>query len=192
MSMNPTSSERCPTEQALSAYHDGELSPADRAEMARHLVWCEACMQQLAQLKQMSGLLTSMSPEGLSQIAWHRLHAKLDEVLERGLVRWAWEVSAIAAAILLISSVCLMRISEPNSTTAAVSAVNVPGFNVPGSNVTGLNVPGSNVMASNIMAAVPPWVHAQASADPVLSEPATTPAQAWYLADARGSSEVAP
>jgi anti-sigma factor RsiW len=172
MSNNPTSNNNCPTEQAISAYHDGELSPADRAEVARHLAWCEACMRQLAQLKQMSGLLTSMSPDGLSQIAWHRLHAKLDEVLERGLVRWAWEVSAIAAAILLISSVCLMRISEPKNTTpTAVATAN------------------ATVIAT---AVVPPWVNAQASADPVLSEPATTPAQAWYLADARSSSEVVP
>jgi anti-sigma factor RsiW len=169
MSSNPMNTH--PTEQQLSAYHDGELSPIDRAEVARHLAWCEACILQLSQLKQMSGMLTAMSPDGLSQIAWHRLHAKLDEVLERGLVRWAWEVSAIAAAILLISSVCLMRISEPTSTTPAVATATV---------------------TATVTAVVPPWVHAQASADPVLSEPATTPAQAWYLADARGSSETAP
>ncbi len=163
---------KCPTDQQLSAYHDGELPSADRAEMARHLAWCDVCVLQLSQLRQMSGLLTSMAPEGLSQIAWHRLHAKLDEVLEpmleRGLVRWAWEVSAIAAAILLISSVCLMRISDPKNTNPSINS------------------------AANVTAIVPPWVNAQASADPVLSEPATTPAQAWYLADARGSSEVAP
>jgi len=160
----------CPTEQKLSAYHDGELSTDDRAELARHLAWCEACVRRLRQLRQMSGLMTSLAPEGLSQIAWHRLHAKLDEVIERGLIRWAWEVSGIAAAILLISSVCLMRMSDPRDATSNVAAS----------------------PAANVTAIVPPWVNAQASVDPVLSEPATTAAQAWYLADARGSSEVAP
>lgn len=162
---------QCPTEQQLSAYHDGELAIGDRAEMARHLAhhlaWCEACMRHLQQLRQMSGLVGSMSPDGLSQIAWHRLHAKLDEVMERGLVRWAWEVSAVAAAILLVSSVWLMRLSDSNSSNPGTTA------------------------AAGATAVVPPWVSVQASADTVQSE-TSTPAGAWYLADSRGASDGSP
>jgi len=149
--------DNCPSEQKLSAYHDGELLAEDRERLARHLAWCQACVRRMEQLKQMSAFIASGSPVGLSQIALRRLHNKLDEVIERGLVRWAWEVSGIAAAILLIGSVWLARLAEPVS--ASVS--------------------------------VPPWVGAQASADPVIQE-TPTPAAAWYLADARNSSEVNP
>jgi anti-sigma factor RsiW len=149
--------ENCPTQQDLSAYHDGELTVEQHDVVARHLAWCQACARQLAQLRQMSAFIASRSPDGLSQIAMKRLHSKLDEVIERGLVRWAWEVSGIAAAILLVGSIWLAQLREP--TSAAV--------------------------------VVPPWVGAQASVDPVVRE-APTPAAAWYLADARSSSDVSP
>jgi anti-sigma factor RsiW len=153
----------CPTKQKLSAYHDGELTIDERAEMARHLAWCQACLSQIEQFKQMSAFIKSGTPGGLSQIALRRLHNKLDEVIERGLVRFAWEVSGIAAAILLIGSVWLARLNEPTSVSAPVSTA----------------------------VAVPPWVGAQASVDPVIEE-VPTPAAAWYLADARNSSEMNP
>jgi anti-sigma factor RsiW len=155
--------DNCPTEQNLSAYHDGELTTDDRAAMARHLAWCQACIRRMEQFKQMSVFITSGTPTGLSQIALRRLHNKLDEVIERGLVRFAWEVSGIAAAILLIGSVWLARLNEPTSVVAPISTA----------------------------VAVPPWVGAQASADPVVEE-VPTPAAAWYLADARNSSEINP
>jgi anti-sigma factor RsiW len=147
----------CPTEQQLSAYHDGQLSPAEQAAIAEHLSWCGACVVQMRQLGQMSKWMSALGSEGLSQIAWHRLHAKLDAVIERGLVRWAWEVSGIAAAILVVASVCMSQLSEPGNATAAV----------------------------------PPWVGAQASADPVLSE-TPTPAAAWYLTDMKNVSDSTP
>ena len=140
----------CPTEQKLSAYHDGELPGDERTAIARHLAWCEACARQLLQLGQMSAFITSSASGGISQIALKRLHNKLDEVMERGLVRWAWEVSGIAAAILLIGSVWLTQLKDPVTASAGV----------------------------------PPWVGAQASADPVV-QVAPTPAATWYLADAR-------
>jgi anti-sigma factor RsiW len=154
--------ENHPTDQQLSAYHDGELPVADRAMVSAHLAWCQACLKRIDQLTQMSVLLSSSAPNGISQIALRRLHSKLDEVMERGLIRWAWEVSGIAAAILLAGSIMLYRASD--SAGGAVS--------------------------------VPPWVVSRASADPLVSDPATssaaTPAAAWYLVDARNSSDVNP
>lgn len=147
----------CPTPQQLSAFHDGELPSDVRAAIAGHLEFCDPCIGQLQSLRQMSGLFSAVAVDRLSQISWHRLHAKVDAMLERGLVRWAWEVSGIAAAILIAASVCLGQLSEPSSATAAV----------------------------------PPWVGAQASADPVLND-TPTPAAVWYLADAKSSSEAAP
>lgn len=146
-----------PSDQQLSAYHDGELPADRRAIVAAHLNWCQLCLERIESLKQMSALFASSAPNGISQIALRRLHAKLDEVMERGLVRWAWEVSGIAAAILLASSIWLARAADPSASAATV----------------------------------PPWVVSRASADPVVSD-APTPAAAWYLVDARNSSDVNP
>jgi anti-sigma factor RsiW len=144
-----------PTEQTLSAYYDGELAVDVRADVARHVVDCSPCTLFLTELRNISGRIAGSSPDGLSQIAWARLHAKLDDVLERGLVRYAWEVSGVAAAILLIGSIWLTQLAEPSSATAA---------------------------------AVPPWIGAQASANPIVAE-APTPAAAWYLADAKSNAD---
>jgi anti-sigma factor RsiW len=150
-----------PTDQQLSAYHDGELSSDQQSLLSAHLSWCEACLKRIEQLTQMSSLLAGSSPTAISQMALHRLHAKLDGVIERGLIRWAWEVSGIAAAILIVGSIMLARMADPSSAR------------------------------SNTGASVPPWVVSQASADPVVGDVAT-PAAAWYLADARNSSDVSP
>jgi anti-sigma factor RsiW len=144
----------CPPQQTLSDFHDGELAAEVRDVVERHVADCNPCTLFLAELRNISGLFAASSPEGLSQIAWHRLHSKLDEVLERGLVRYAWEVSGIAAAILLVGSIWLAQLTEPTAASAVV----------------------------------PPWVGAQASANPIV-EVAPTPAAVWYLADAKSSSD---
>jgi anti-sigma factor RsiW len=160
--VNDMTTDNHPTDQQLSAYHDGELPSDQRSALSAHLAWCQDCLKRIGQLTQMSSMFASSSPSGISQIALRRLHAKLDEVIERGLVRWAWEVSGIAAAILIVGSILLARMADP-----------------------------STARASSAGASVPPWVATQASADPVVSD-AATPAAVWYLADARNSSEVSP
>jgi anti-sigma factor RsiW len=110
----------CLTDQKLSAFHDGEITADERAVLSRHLAWCEACIRRMEELRAISSLISSGTPGGLSQIAMRRLHNKLDEVMERGLVRWAWEVSGIAAAILLVGSIWLAQLAEPASAATAV------------------------------------------------------------------------
>ena len=85
--------------------------------------------------------------------------------MERGLVRWAWEVSGIAAAILLVGSIWLAQLEQAQLVPSREPA--------------------------NGSVVVPPWIGAQASVDPVVRE-APTPAAAWYLADARNSSDTSP
>lgn len=41
----------------ISAYHDGELRDAQRAEMETHLEHCDACQEELATLRALDGLL---------------------------------------------------------------------------------------------------------------------------------------
>jgi anti-sigma factor RsiW len=149
--------ENCPSEQNLSAYYDGELPADEQALLARHLAWCQACARRVEQLRLMSAFVASGAPDGLSQIAFRRLHSKLDEVMERGLVRWAWEVSGIAAAILLVGSIWLAQLAQPLREPANAAVV------------------------------VPPWVGAQASVDPVVRDAPTPAAAWYLADARNGS-----
>ena len=150
----------CPDELRLSAYHDGELTSADRAGVELHLAGgCPPCVKYLAELGRVSAwLVTSAgaSAAGLSPMSRARLHRRVEAVMEQGLVRFGWELSGVAATILLAGSAWLMWATNATPASAATTAP-----------VT-----------------VPPWVGAQvaAVADPVAQQPAT-PAAAWYLAD---------
>lgn len=154
----------CPTGEELSAFHDGRLN-VDRAELIqRHLAACEPCRIELSRLIAMSRLFaTSIRPQ-LSQIARHRLHDKVDLAMERGLIRFGWGLSGIAASILLVGSALLMHMGS----TAYVGP--------------------TRQMAE----AAPPWLGVAASSDTdTVVANARTPAAALYLADASsGSSNV--
>jgi hypothetical protein len=62
----------------LSAYHDGELPAAQRAQVEAHLRTCAACWEQLAQLQTLSALLGTYSVEvGATEEFWKRLEPRL-------------------------------------------------------------------------------------------------------------------
>jgi anti-sigma factor RsiW len=50
--------------EQLSAFTDGELAPAEMAELTTHLMTCPACMQHLAELGRLRLALTQAFPEG--------------------------------------------------------------------------------------------------------------------------------
>ncbi|MFI5274527.1 MAG: anti-sigma factor family protein, partial [Ktedonobacterales bacterium] len=51
--------------ERLSTYLDGELAPAERAELAAHLATCDACQAELASLRAVRALLRGL-PEPVS------------------------------------------------------------------------------------------------------------------------------
>ena len=106
----------CEFKQFLMAYHDGALDEARRAQIERHLPQCPACAAELGQFRSLSRFIeTSVSlPAGLSQIARHRLHQRIDAAMDDGLLRAARIVSAIAACVLAGCSIALLR-SNPIS-----------------------------------------------------------------------------
>jgi anti-sigma factor RsiW len=55
---HPTDWER--QQERLSAYLDGELAPAERPELARHLATCPECTVELAQLQRVRALLGAL------------------------------------------------------------------------------------------------------------------------------------
>ncbi len=103
----------CDRSAQLHAYHDGELSSADVAEMEKHLLACLICSAELADLRGMSLQLSQAQRPQLSQIERHRLHRHLDSVMERAVVRFAWSLSGVAAAVLLVGSFWLSQATEP-------------------------------------------------------------------------------
>jgi hypothetical protein len=48
----------------------------------------------------------------LSQISRYRLHRKIDQAMEQGLLRFAWTMSGIAASVLLVGSAWLMKVND--------------------------------------------------------------------------------
>jgi anti-sigma factor RsiW len=104
----------CPFQKSLMAFNDGELDEQRRAELDAHLPQCPACSAELAQLRALSSLVATglASQSGLSQIARHRIHARLDSAMDEGVIRAARIISAVAACVLAGSCVWLMRSRE--------------------------------------------------------------------------------
>jgi anti-sigma factor RsiW len=92
----------CEDRVRLDAYHDGELSPAERSDVEAHLRDCPSCAAELAAIRRMSGAFAEGTPpepshEQLSQLARsvraERSNARMLLRLFRG--------TAVAAAVLL-------------------------------------------------------------------------------------------
>jgi anti-sigma factor RsiW len=111
----------CTYRPRLDAYHDGQLDPAARADIERHLESCPPCVLALAELRGISrwfaaeAALGSASPSAspstprLSRIALYRLHANLDLLIDRGLIQLARVLTGLVASVLVLGSLWLMR-----------------------------------------------------------------------------------
>jgi anti-sigma factor RsiW len=101
----------CEYQNSLTAYHDGSLDPQRSAQIESHLAQCPGCSAELARLRSLSQLIQSnvSLPAGLSQIARHRLHARLDSAMDDGILRAARFISAIAACVVVGCSIGLLR-----------------------------------------------------------------------------------
>jgi anti-sigma factor RsiW len=154
---------RCPTGEELSAFHDGRVSGGRLQLLQRHIAECDPCALELSRLAALSALFTNAVRPHLSQMSRHRLHNKIDQAMERGLIRFGWSISGIAASILLVSSVWLMHVGTAKMAIAKTTAESAP-----------------------------PWLGVAVStdADSVVQN-ASTPAAALYLADASAGSSSA-
>jgi len=99
----------CEQAERLSAYHDGELSGAARTEVEQHLRRCPACAAELNRLGRLSQLFSAAAEPRVPPEVLERLHAAVDVLPLAEIGRLARIVAAIAAAILLVSSVWLLR-----------------------------------------------------------------------------------
>lgn len=99
----------CAQAERLGAYHDGELSGAAQAEVEQHLGRCPACAAELNRLRRLSQLFSAAAEPRVPPEVLERLHAAVDVLPMAEIGRLARIVAAIAAAILLVSSVWLLR-----------------------------------------------------------------------------------
>jgi anti-sigma factor RsiW len=112
--------DECTKQPLLAAYHDDELSPADRAAVEEHLRTCESCRAELETLRAMSNPLRQFRDERMSDFGKHALHQKLDEesVDDSRFVRFAQTLGVIAASILLIGVAWLKALPASSSNSA--------------------------------------------------------------------------
>jgi anti-sigma factor RsiW len=95
----------CENRVRLDAYHDGELSPAERSDVEAHLRDCPSCAAELAVIRRMSGAFADTTPrepshEELLQLA-RSVRAEPSDA--RMLLR-LFRGTAVAAAVLLACS----------------------------------------------------------------------------------------
>ena len=102
----------CPFIPWLAAYHDGELDAVRRADVERHLSFCGVCPPELARLRELSAWFAADARPALLPIARLRLHRGVEAAMEKGLLRTAWALSGVAAAVLLAGSLWMTRGTE--------------------------------------------------------------------------------
>ena len=70
----------------LNAYHDGELSPAARADLERHLGQCPQCSAELERLRRLRGMFASLPRPELPAFSRQRLHRAVERLPAAGIM----------------------------------------------------------------------------------------------------------
>ncbi len=92
----------CGNQVRLDAYHDGELSPAERSAVEAHLRDCQSCAAELAAMRGMSAAFADTAPREPSREQLSRLarSVRAEPSDDRMLLR-LFRATAVAAAVLL-------------------------------------------------------------------------------------------
>lgn len=100
--------------ELLSAFLDGELTDADRADVLAHLETCEACRTYFAELNALRDALGDLAdvdvPEGFSDGVLARLHEEnMPKPAKKAGVWRKWGALAACAAVVLLAVTTLPR-----------------------------------------------------------------------------------
>jgi anti-sigma factor RsiW len=121
----------CPFNLQLQAFHDGELDTQASRTMSEHLANCPSCQSELADLQTVSRLFGSKAAPEMTSLELARLHnsvkglaktsarSEANRLAETEFLRTAGMLSALAASVLIISSVWLVEF--PSRHAAALS-----------------------------------------------------------------------
>ncbi|MEM7677848.1 MAG: zf-HC2 domain-containing protein [Myxococcota bacterium] len=94
--------------EQLHAYAQGEVDPARRAAIERHLVVCDECSAHLRQVQGLTDLLGAMGGADIDDLRWRRIRESVRAQLERDAQRPStadimsgrrWVLPAIPAAV---------------------------------------------------------------------------------------------
>jgi len=105
----------CEQAGRLNAYHDGEMSPPESAQLERHLRQCPRCAAELDRMQKLTTLLSALPAAQMPDAAMDRLHQAVRRlpVARPGILRLAEELAALAAMILLA---CVLGLSQQGLT----------------------------------------------------------------------------
>ena len=92
----------CENRVRLDAYHDGELSPAERSDVEAHLGQCRSCAGELAAIRRTSGAFADTAPPEPSHEQLLALAASVRaEPSDGRMLLKLFRGTAVAAAVLL-------------------------------------------------------------------------------------------
>jgi anti-sigma factor RsiW len=110
----------CGTQVRLDAYYDGELSPAERADVEAHLRDCPSCAAELAAIRGMSAAFADAAPPGPSHEQLLQLAASVRaEPSDALMLLRLFRGTAVAAAVLLASTLATARYLSQRTEAAA-------------------------------------------------------------------------
>jgi anti-sigma factor RsiW len=98
----------CRNTSKISAYHDGELPPAEAEELGRHLRQCADCRQELQELRAISRWLSGSAPPA-PPVAVGRLRGHVQPGRDWLVIRVARAVTIAAAAVLIVCAALLWQ-----------------------------------------------------------------------------------
>jgi len=106
----------------LSRYHDGEIDSTERRQVEQHLSECADCRQQLNDLRALSGRLVELRLDPITSDEQDRLHqaisAATSGLTDHAIIRMAVSMAAIAASLLIVTSVWLVTSMPGRSGTS--------------------------------------------------------------------------
>lgn len=110
----------CPTDQSLQRFHDDELSPHERTDVAGHLQSCDACAAKVQELGLLRDMIRSSPLPTIAVAALDRWHRNAMGMQERSVRRLAGWMTA-AASIALVVSLYAATASQAQATAPSVS-----------------------------------------------------------------------
>jgi anti-sigma factor RsiW len=105
-------------DRKLSAYHDGEVSESERADLEDLIAADAGCSQETLRLKRLSSLLRSAPVPDIPASVRARLHGALEPSPENGLLLLAEFLAAAAVVLLIFGSTLWMRLDRLDDTQA--------------------------------------------------------------------------
>lgn len=94
----------CPSDQLLSAFHDGEASPEDAASVRAHLADCASCADVVEAMRKSSQLVQQAELLPVSEAMINRWSSVTRAVQDRSIRRLAASLTGIAASVLIAAS----------------------------------------------------------------------------------------